>query len=53
MEPYRKRIEHAIAVGPRLDLLRSHRELAGLAVISFLYQLAHCVLPSMYVLYTS
>ena len=36
-----------------LDLLRSHRELAGLAWIYFLYQLAHCVLPSMYVLYTS
>src|SRR6202035_642528 len=36
-----------------LDLLRSHRELTGLAWIYFLYQLAHCVLPSMYVLYTS
>lgn len=36
-----------------LELLRSHRELMGLASINFLYQLAHCVLPSMYVLYTS
>jgi DHA1 family tetracycline resistance protein-like MFS transporter len=36
-----------------LALLRSHRELTGLAGINFLYQLAHCVLPSMYVLYTS
>jgi DHA1 family tetracycline resistance protein-like MFS transporter len=36
-----------------LDLLRSHRDLMGLAGINFLYQLAHCVLPSMYVLYTS
>ena len=36
-----------------LELLRSHRELTGLAWIYFLYQLAHCVLPSMYVLYTS
>lgn len=36
-----------------LALLRSHRELSGLAGINFLYQLAHCVLPSMYVLYTS
>jgi DHA1 family tetracycline resistance protein-like MFS transporter len=36
-----------------LQLLRSHRELTRLAWIQFLYQLAHCVLPSMYVLYTS
>ncbi|MFM0212223.1 TCR/Tet family MFS transporter [Paraburkholderia sediminicola] len=36
-----------------LALLRTHRELRGLAWISFLYQLAHCVLPSMYVLYTA
>src|SRR5487761_166730 len=36
-----------------LELLRSHRELMGLASVNFLYQLAHCVLPSMYVLYTS
>jgi MFS transporter, DHA1 family, tetracycline resistance protein len=36
-----------------LELLRSHRDLMGLAGINFLYQLAHCVLPSMYVLYTS
>jgi MFS transporter, DHA1 family, tetracycline resistance protein len=36
-----------------LGLLRSHRELTGLAGINFCYQLAHCVLPSMYVLYTS
>ena len=36
-----------------LALLRTHHELWGLAWINFLYQLAHCVLPSMYVLYTS
>ncbi|MHB8816901.1 MAG: TCR/Tet family MFS transporter [Steroidobacteraceae bacterium] len=36
-----------------LGLLRSHHELTGLAGINFFYQLAHCVLPSMYVLYTS
>jgi MFS transporter, DHA1 family, tetracycline resistance protein len=36
-----------------LALLRTHRDLMGLAGINFLYQLAHCVLPSMYVLYTS
>jgi DHA1 family tetracycline resistance protein-like MFS transporter len=36
-----------------LELLRSHRDLIRLAGINFLYQLAHCVLPSMYVLYTS
>ena len=36
-----------------LALLRSHGELIRLAGINFLYQLAHCVLPSMYVLYTS
>ena len=36
-----------------LELLRSHRDLLGFAGIYFLYQLAHCVLPSMYVLYTS
>ena len=36
-----------------LQLLRSHRELMGLASVNFLFQLAHCVLPSMYVLYTS
>lgn len=36
-----------------LKLLRSHHELFGLASVYFLYQLAHCVLPSMYVLYTS
>jgi MFS transporter, DHA1 family, tetracycline resistance protein len=36
-----------------LGLLRSHRELTGLAGINFFYQLAHCVLPSMHVLYTS
>jgi DHA1 family tetracycline resistance protein-like MFS transporter len=36
-----------------LALLRTHRELRCLAWISFLYQLAHAVLPSMYVLYTA
>ena len=34
-----------------LGLLRSHRELSGLAVIYFLSQLAHVVLPSTFVLY--
>jgi MFS transporter, DHA1 family, tetracycline resistance protein len=36
-----------------LKLLRSHHELLGLASVFFLYQLAHNVLPSMYVIYTS
>jgi DHA1 family tetracycline resistance protein-like MFS transporter len=36
-----------------LALLRTHHELWSLAWINFLFQLAHCVLPSMYVLYTS
>jgi DHA1 family tetracycline resistance protein-like MFS transporter len=36
-----------------LQLLRSHSDLLGLATVNFLFQLAHCVLPSMYVLYTS
>jgi MFS transporter, DHA1 family, tetracycline resistance protein len=35
-----------------LKLLRSHPELAGLAVAMFLYYNAHESLPSMYVLYT-
>lgn len=35
-----------------LKLLRSHHELFGLATIQFLFQLAHCVLPSAFVLYT-
>ena len=34
-----------------LKLLRSHRELFGLAGVSFLYFLAHQVLPSVFVLY--
>jgi DHA1 family tetracycline resistance protein-like MFS transporter len=34
-----------------LGLLRSHRELSGLAIIYFLSQLAHVVLPSTFVLY--
>src|SRR5881394_2419445 len=34
-----------------LELLRSHPELSGLAVTSFLMQLAHVVLPSVTVLY--
>lgn len=36
-----------------LVLLRSHPDLLGLASVSLLFQLAHCVLPSMFVLYTS
>lgn len=34
-----------------LTLLRSHAELIGLAGVNFLYQLAHQVLPSVFVLY--
>lgn len=34
-------------------LLRSHHELLGLAGVQFLYQMAHYVLPSMYVLYVT
>ena len=34
-----------------LNLLRSHHELLGLASIGFLYQLAHTVLPAIFVLY--
>lgn len=34
-----------------LALLRSHHELLGLAVIGFLFQVAHTVLPSVFVLY--
>jgi MFS transporter, DHA1 family, tetracycline resistance protein len=36
-----------------LKLLRSHRELAGLATVNFLYYMAHEVLPSVYVLYVA
>jgi DHA1 family tetracycline resistance protein-like MFS transporter len=36
-----------------LDLLRSHPDLLGLAAVNLLFQLAHYVLPSMFVLYTS
>lgn len=36
-----------------LVLLRSHVDLLGLAAVNLLFQLAHCVLPSMFVLYTS
>lgn len=36
-----------------LVLLRSHPDLAGLATIGFLYQLAHVVLPSIFVLYAN
>jgi MFS transporter, DHA1 family, tetracycline resistance protein len=36
-----------------LKLLRSHPDLLGLASVNLLFQLAHCVLPSMFVLYTS
>jgi DHA1 family tetracycline resistance protein-like MFS transporter len=35
-----------------LTLLRSHPDLLGLATINLLFQVAHCVLPSMFVLYT-
>ncbi|HRD47399.1 MAG TPA: TCR/Tet family MFS transporter [Caulobacter sp.] len=35
-----------------LKLLRSHHELLGLAGVLFLFQLAHMVLPSIFVLYT-
>src|SRR5438046_4305872 len=35
-----------------LELLRSHRELAGLSVVVTLYYLAHNSLPSMWALYT-
>ena len=35
-----------------LRLLRSHRELFGLAAVTFLYYVAHEVLPSTFVLYT-
>jgi DHA1 family tetracycline resistance protein-like MFS transporter len=36
-----------------LELLRSHPALLGLASVNLLFQLAHCVLPSMFVLYTT
>ncbi len=36
-----------------LILLRSHPELAGLSLVHFLYSLAHNVLPSVLVLYTT
>jgi MFS transporter, DHA1 family, tetracycline resistance protein len=36
-----------------LTLLRSHPELLGLAGVSLLFQIAHTVLPSMFVIYTS
>lgn len=36
-----------------LKLLRSHPELSGLAVVYFLYQFAHYVLPSTCILYAS
>jgi DHA1 family tetracycline resistance protein-like MFS transporter len=35
-----------------LRLLRSHHDLVGLASVLFLFQLAHMVLPSIFVLYT-
>ena len=34
-----------------LTLLRSHPELGGLAIVTFLYYLAHQVLPTIFVLY--
>jgi DHA1 family tetracycline resistance protein-like MFS transporter len=36
-----------------LRLLQSHPDLLGLASINLLFQVSHCVLPSMFVLYTS
>ncbi len=36
-----------------LKLLRTHRELFGLASVNFLYYMAHQVLPSVYVLYVA
>lgn len=36
-----------------LRLLRSHRGLLGLASVNFLFQVAHYVLPSVFVLYTA
>jgi MFS transporter, DHA1 family, tetracycline resistance protein len=36
-----------------LKLLLSHPDLLGLAAVNLFFQLAHCVLPSMFVLYTS
>ena len=36
-----------------LKLLRTHRELFGLATVNFLYYMAHQVLPSVYVLYVA
>jgi DHA1 family tetracycline resistance protein-like MFS transporter len=36
-----------------LMLLRSHAELAGLAMVHFLYTLSHNALPSVFVLYTA
>jgi DHA1 family tetracycline resistance protein-like MFS transporter len=36
-----------------LTLLRAHPQLAGLAMVHFLYTLAHNVLPSVFVLYTA
>lgn len=35
-----------------LNLLRSHKDLLGLAGVGFLFQVAHMVLPSIFVLYT-
>jgi len=35
-----------------LKLLRSHHELLGLAAVNLLFQIAHYVLPSMFVIYT-
>ncbi len=35
-----------------LTLLRSHPDLLGFAGINLLFQIAHCVLPSVFVLYT-
>jgi DHA1 family tetracycline resistance protein-like MFS transporter len=46
--PYRWRRANPIGA---LALLRSHPELFGLAMVNFLYNLAHVVLPSVSVLY--
>jgi DHA1 family tetracycline resistance protein-like MFS transporter len=54
--PKEKRAHHfdwkkANPVGS-FKLLRSHRDLLGLAAVMFLFQLAHSVYPSIFVLYT-
>jgi DHA1 family tetracycline resistance protein-like MFS transporter len=55
LPPERRDVFHWSRANPvgSLRLLQSHHELFGLATVYFLYQVAHNVLPSMYVLYTS